>query len=66
MRIFFVVSYGDTVTMEDTECSERLAFAINTNTENFYYSGDSLNSVNGFYEVGVVKGSLYIRILKLK
>ena len=52
MRIFFVVSYGDTATMEDTECSERLAFAMNTNTETFYYSGDSLKSVNWFYQFG--------------
>jgi signal peptidase I len=41
---------GDTVVTADTDFFERVTFAINLIGDTFYYSGDSLNIVNGYYE----------------
>ena len=41
---------GDTVVTADTDFYERVTFAISSTSDNFHYSGDSLNHVNGYYE----------------
>lgn len=41
---------GDTVVTADTDFFERVTFAISSTGDTFYYSGDSLNFVNGYYE----------------
>ena len=41
---------GDTVVTADTDFFERVTFAVSSIGETFYYSGDSLNILNGYYE----------------
>lgn len=41
---------GDTIVTADTDFFERVTFAVNTTADTFFYSGDSLKFVNGYYE----------------
>jgi signal peptidase I len=41
---------GDTVVTADTDFYERVTFAISSTGDTFYYPGDSLIFVNGYYE----------------
>ncbi len=41
---------GDTVITADTDFFERVIFEINSSGDTFYYAGDSLKFINGFYE----------------